>query len=97
METCMHNVKLTQTCVVCRRYAGATEASLAPAPKPLSRDNIPPILWCATGMSEFFLSKEDCERALRLVYPDEHPDTRYARIYYKELWAEAPHKRWGCT
>lgn len=37
METCMHNVLITQTCVICCRYAQTTETSLA-APT-LSRDN----------------------------------------------------------
>lgn len=81
METCMHNVLITQTCVVCRRYAQATEATL-------SRDNppLPLAIWFATGMHECFVSKEDCERALKLAYPDESPDSRHARIYYKPLF-----------
>lgn len=85
METCMHNVLITQTCVICCRYAQATEASLAQG---YPRDNppLPLAIWFATGMHECFVSKEDCERALKLAYPDESPDSRYARIYYKPLF-----------
>lgn len=90
METCMHNIKLTQTCVICCRYAQTTEVSLA-APT-LSRDNphLPLAIWFATGVHECFVSKEDCERAVRLAYSNESPDSRHARIYYKPLFVMEP-------
>lgn len=30
-------------------------------------------------------TKEDAEKYARYLFPDEDPDTRYARIYYREV------------
>ena len=35
--------------------------------------------------SLWFDTKETAEVAARMLYPDEHPDKRYARIFFKDV------------
>lgn len=36
----------------------------------------------------YYDSKEQCEAAVRKAYPDEDPDTRYARVFYRTFYEE---------
>lgn len=52
----------------------------------LLRRELPKEIWFANGLSHAFLSKEEAEKMLREVFPDEDPEKRYARLYYRELY-----------
>lgn len=46
------------------------------------------VVWWVAGeelQGLLFTTKEAAEKAARLTYPDEDPDKRYARIFYKEV------------
>ncbi len=38
---------------------------------------------------EFFATKMLAEEYARLEFPNESPDTRYARIFHRNVWEEA--------
>jgi hypothetical protein len=47
-------------------------------------------VWWVLGDSDrpfLWRTKEDAEKYARELFPDESPDTRYARIYYKEVFS----------
>lgn len=49
------------------------------------------VVWYVQGMSgpeDRWLTKIDAEKAARLRFPDENPDTRYARIWFKTYFRE---------
>jgi len=39
-------------------------------------------------MPVLFTTKLAAEMYARMEFPDEHPDTRYARIFYRSVWEE---------
>jgi hypothetical protein len=44
-------------------------------------------LWYARGLpGQYWESKLDCEAAVRKAFPDEDPDTRYARVFYRRFY-----------
>ena len=46
-------------------------------------------LWYAVGLGGVYYStKEQCEAEVRKAYPDEDPNTRYARVFYKTFYEE---------
>ena len=46
-------------------------------------------LWYAVGLGGvYYGSKGQCEAAVRKAYPDEDPDTRYGRVFYKTFYEE---------
>lgn len=47
-------------------------------------------------MPVLFATKMAAEMYARLEFPDEHPDTRYARIFYRSVWEEADMKETPC-
>ena len=45
-------------------------------------------VWYVQGESDvptLWETKEDAEKYARYLFPDEDPDTRYARIYFREV------------
>jgi len=59
-------------------------------------------VWCVRGddpefpLPEFFATKMAAEMYARLEFPNESPDTRYARIFYRSVWEEADMKETPC-
>ena len=54
-----------------------------------SDDLIEVKLWYAVGLGGvYYGTKEQCEKEVRKAYPDEDPDTRYARVFYKTFYEE---------
>ncbi len=47
-------------------------------------------------MPVLFATKMAAEMYARLEFPNEHPDTRYARIFYRSVWEEADMKETPC-
>jgi hypothetical protein len=46
-------------------------------------------LWYAVGLGGvYYGTKEQCEAEVRKAYPDEDPNTRYARVFYKTFYEE---------
>jgi hypothetical protein len=47
------------------------------------------VLWYARGLpGQYWETKASCEIAVREAFPDESPDKRYARVWYKEFYQE---------
>ena len=50
-----------------------------------------------SGLPEvLFATKAAAEMYARQVWPDAHPDTRYARIFYRSVWEESDMKETPC-
>jgi hypothetical protein len=47
-------------------------------------------------MPVLFATKMAAEMYARLEFPNESPDTRYARIFYRSVWEEADMKETPC-
>ena len=45
---------------------------------------------------EFFATKMLAEEYAQLEFPDESPDTRYVRIFHRNVWEEADMKETPC-
>jgi hypothetical protein len=46
-------------------------------------------LWYAVGLGGvYYGTKDQCEKDLRKAFPNEDPDTRYARVFYKTFYEE---------
>lgn len=52
-------------------------------------------MWFVLGDEEFgdqpalFDTKMAAEKWARALFPEEHPDKRYARVFYKSVWEES--------